>query len=116
LCLALDDGQEMVAGQGAHLACKRRAAIGEQQFRFAIAAGIKQDIATRRVTGMIFKTYAELEIAKRHQHRLAAPARMDGLVAKRQQCLEDVAGERGLFQLQPRNKIEIADRYPQPFY
>jgi hypothetical protein len=41
---------------------------------------------------------------------------MDGLVAKRQQCLEDVAGERGLFQLQPRNKIEIADRYPQPFY
>src|SRR6266566_9968858 len=70
---------EVIAGELPHLAGEVHTAIGQQDFGFADAAGIKDDLARRGVARMIFIANAEIEIAERHPDRLAAPAHMDGL-------------------------------------
>src|SRR5215469_16040463 len=54
---------EVIAGELAHLACEMHAAIGEQDFSFADAAGIKNDLPGRGVAGMVLVRDAEIEIA-----------------------------------------------------
>lgn len=56
------DGQEMVAGKLAHLAGKVDAAIGKQDFGFAEAAGIKDELSGRRVARGVFKSQAKIGI------------------------------------------------------
>src|SRR5215475_5230574 len=55
------------------------AAIGEQDLGFADTAGIEDDLAWRRIARVVLVGDAEVEIAERHPHALAAPAHMDHL-------------------------------------
>src|ERR1700737_1131702 len=59
------------------------AAIGEQDFGLADAAGIKDDLAGRGIARMVLVGDAEVEIAERHPDPLAAPAHMDRLALER---------------------------------
>src|SRR6185369_5612713 len=74
---------EVVAGELAHLAREMQAAIGQQDFGFADAAGIKDNLAGRGIAGVVLVGDAEIEIAERHPDTLAAPAHMNGLALER---------------------------------
>jgi len=80
--------------------------------RLEVAAGVKQDVAARWVAGVVLEADTKFKIAKRYPDRLAAPARMDGLVAEWQECLEPGAGLRRFLDLQPGDERQIGDRYP----
>src|SRR5262249_6861550 len=84
----------MVAGELTHLAGEMHAAIGKQDFGFADAAGIEDDLARRRIARMVFVADAEIKVTKRHPHRLAAPAHMDHLALKRHRLAKRRAGLR----------------------
>ena len=73
----------MIAGKLAHLARKMHAAIGQQDFGLADAAGIKDDLAGRGIAGVVLVGDAEIEVAERHPDPLAAPADMDRLALER---------------------------------
>src|SRR4029077_4176109 len=79
-------GDEMIAGELAHLAREMHAAIGEQDLGFADAAGIKDDLAGRAIACIIFVSDAEIETAERHPNRRAAPAHVNDLALERH-CL-----------------------------
>src|SRR5829696_5948637 len=81
-------GDEMIAGELAHLAREVHAAIGQQDFGFADAAGIKNDLAGRGIAGVVLVGDAEIEIAERHPDTLAAPADMDRLALERHRLAE----------------------------
>src|ERR1700727_2575624 len=55
LIAAFDHGQKMTAGELADLAGKMHAAIGEQNLGLADAAGIEDDLARRRIAGVILE-------------------------------------------------------------
>src|SRR5437879_3486810 len=73
----------MIAGELAHLAREMHGAIGQQDFGFADAARIKNDLARRGIAGVVLIGDAEIEIAERHPDTLAAPAHMNGLALER---------------------------------
>src|SRR5215470_16438185 len=98
---------EMVAGELPHLACKMHAAIGEQDLGLADAAGIKDDLAGRRIAGVVFVADAEVEIAERHPHALAAPAHMDHLAHERHGLPERRAGLWRQFLLEAGSECEL---------
>jgi hypothetical protein len=62
---ALDDRQEVVAGQLADDAGKPTAAIGKQQLGLA-DAGISQHLARCRVAGGVLKLNTDVQIAERY--------------------------------------------------
>src|SRR5438445_10525732 len=68
------------------------AAIGQQDFGLADAAGIKDDLARRGIASVVFVGDAEIEIAERHPDPLAAPAHMDDLALERHRLAECGAG------------------------
>src|SRR5437899_5012532 len=76
-------GDEVVAGELTHLACEMHAAIGQQDFGLADAAGIENDLAGCGIAGVVLVGDAEIEIAERHPDTLAAPADMDRLALER---------------------------------
>src|SRR6267378_7385257 len=82
----------MIAGELAHLAGEMDAAIGQQDFGFADAAGIKNDLAGRGIAGVVLVRDAEIEIAERHPDPLAAPAHMDRLTLERHRLAKGRAG------------------------
>src|ERR1700682_204551 len=84
----------MVAGELSHLARKMHAAIGQQDFGFADAAGIENDLARRGIAGVVLVTDAKIEISERHPDPLAAPAHMDGLALERHRLAKRRAGLR----------------------
>src|SRR5690349_881936 len=90
----------MVAGQLAELAGEAARAIGEQQLGLAVAAGIPQQLAGGRVAGVVLVADAECEIAQRNPASLAAPARVDDLLAVGQQRAKRRAGLRRVLLLQ----------------
>src|SRR4029078_3506889 len=73
----------MVAGELTHLAGEVHAAIGQQDLGLADAAGIEDDLARRRIAGVVFVCNPQIEIAERHPDPLAAPADMDRLAFER---------------------------------
>src|SRR6185312_3353561 len=77
------EGDEVIAGELAHLARKVHAAIGQQDFRLADAARIKNDLAGRGIAGVVLVGDAEIEIAEWHPDTLATPADMDRLALER---------------------------------
>src|SRR5260370_9880 len=74
---------EVIARELAPLAGEVHAAIGQQNLGFADAAGVKNDLAGRRIAGVVLVRDAEIEIAERHPDPLAAPAHMDRLALER---------------------------------
>src|ERR1700676_5266889 len=92
----------MIACELAHLAGEMHAAIGQQDFSFADAAGIENDLARRWIAGVVFVRDTEIEIAERHPDPLAAPADMDGLAFERHCLAERRAGLRSQLFLEAR--------------
>src|ERR1700716_4605452 len=82
----------MIARELAHLAGEVHAAIGQQDFGFTDAAGIKDDLSGRGIAGVVLVTDAEIEIAEWHPDPLAAPAHMDRLALERHRLAERRAG------------------------
>jgi hypothetical protein len=76
-------GDEVIAGQLAHLAGKMHPAIGQQNFGLADAAGIKDHMARRRIAGVVLIADAKVQLAERHPDSLAAPAHMDKFAVER---------------------------------
>src|SRR5579871_6846567 len=88
--LAFDDRQKMIARELPHLACEAARAVREDDLGLAIAAGIEQDVADRRMARVILEAdrdavVLELELAERHPAALATPAHVDQLLPVRQQ-------------------------------
>src|SRR6202011_5206620 len=83
---------EVIACELSHLAGEVHTAIGQQNLGLADAAGIKNDLAGRRIAGVVLVRNAEVEIAERHPDPLAAPAHMDSLALERHHLTEGRAG------------------------
>src|SRR5579863_6778262 len=98
---------EVIAGKLAHLAGEVHAAIGQQNFRFADATGIKNDLARRGIAGVVLVRHAEIEIAERHPDPLAAPADVNGLALERHGAAESGAGLRRQLLLETSLEREV---------
>src|SRR5580698_4065302 len=98
----------MIARQLTHLAGEMHAAIGQQDFRFADAAGIENDLAGRRIAGVVLVRDAEIEIAEGHPDPLAAPADVDGLAFERHCLAERRTGLRRQLLLETRLECEVS--------
>src|ERR1700735_1323826 len=98
----------MIARQLTHLAGEMHAAIGQQDFRFADAAGVENDLAGRRIAGVVLVRDAEIEIAERHPDPLAAPADVDGLAFERHRLAERRTGLRRQLLLETRPEREVS--------
>src|SRR5262249_33009007 len=77
---SFDDRDEMVTGELADFAGETDAAIGEQNFGFADAAGMKEKLTRRRIAGRVLVTEAEIQVAEWDPTRFAAPPHMDQLL------------------------------------
>src|ERR1700689_3825817 len=98
----------MIARELTHLAGEMHAAIGQQDFRFANAAGIKNDLAGRRVAGVVLVRDAEIEITEWHPDPLAAPADMNGLTFERHCFAERRTGLRRQLFLEAGLECEVS--------
>src|SRR3954447_16766023 len=98
----------MVSGELTHLACKAYAAIGEQDFGLADAAGIKDDLSGRGIARVVLVGNGEVEIAERQPDSLAAPAHMDRLALERHRRTERRHGLRRQFLLEPGVEQKLA--------
>src|SRR6516162_11657774 len=87
---------------------KMNAAIGQENFGLADAAGIENDLAGCRIAGVVFKADTEIEIAERHPYALAAPAHMDRLALERHRAAESRAGLGRQFLFEASLKREIS--------
>ena len=63
--VALDHGQEVVARELADDARERAAAVGQEDLGLAVAAGVEEDLARRRVAGVVLEANADVEVAER---------------------------------------------------
>src|SRR6185503_10523418 len=108
--IALDDGEEVVAGKLADDAGEHRPAVREQELGLADAAGVPEDLAGRRMTGRVLRVAADadVEVAERDPGGLAAPADMDDLAVERQQRLEGCDRLRRALLLELRSELELA--------
>src|SRR6202521_4614289 len=98
----------MIARELAHLAGEMHTAISQQDFSFADAAGIENDLAGRWIAGVVFVRDTEIEIAERHPDPLAAPADMDSLAFEWHRLAERRAGLRRQLFLETRLECEIS--------
>src|SRR5690242_5899986 len=73
----LRDRQEMIAGELADLAGERHRAVGQQNFGLADAARVDDDLARRRIAGVVLVSETEIEVAQRNPAAFAAPAHVD---------------------------------------
>ena len=94
LRLPFNNAEKVVASQVAHFTGKLGTAIGKQDLCFAIATWIKQNIAARRMTCMVFEIEISVEIAERYPNRLTAPPGVNHFVLKGQQRTKPRAGRR----------------------
>src|SRR5215472_16679477 len=93
---ALDDGEEVVAGELSVLAGETDAAIGEQDLGLADTAGMDQELAGCGVARRVLIAEPEIEAAQGNPARFAAPPHMDQTLPIRQ-----YAGE---FRASPRSR------------
>src|SRR3990167_1523691 len=99
---ALGDCQEVVAGELADLARETDAAIGDEDLGLADPARIDDDLAGRRIAGVVLVFDAEVAVAEGDPAPLAAPADMDDPLAVGKEFLEGRAGFRRPLLLEPR--------------
>ena len=62
----------------------------------ADATRIEEQVATRRMDGVVLVAQSGLQLSERHPYRLAAPPGMDHLAAKRELSLEPGTRFRGV--------------------
>src|SRR3954467_5586586 len=100
--VALDDREEVVAGELADDAREEAPAVREQDLGLAEAAGVEQDLAGRGVARVVLEADADVELAERDPCRLAAPAHVDDLLLEREQLRERDARLRRALVLEAR--------------
>src|ERR1700722_20155678 len=83
----------MVAGELPDLAGEGDGAIGQKDLRLADSARVENDVARRRVAGVVLVGQPAIIVAKRNPAALAAPADMGDLLPVGQE--RDEAGQRG---------------------
>lgn len=108
---AFDDGEEMVAGKLPHFAGKAGGSVGEQDFGFAVAAGVEEDFAGGGVAGVVFKADVELEVAEGNPACFAAPAGVDEFLAVGEQLAEFGAGFGGVGLFEAGDKLGVGNGY-----
>ncbi len=91
LLSAIENGQEVIASELAHLARKASGAVGEEDLRLAHAAGIEKDLAGRRMACVIFKAQPHVQTAEWNPTGLTTPTRLDDLITERKQPPERLA-------------------------
>src|SRR5215469_7791685 len=101
---ALDNGEEVVAGELSDLAGETDAAIGEQDLGLADAAGMDQELAGCGVARRVLVAEPEIEIAQRYPARFATPPYMDQTLPIRQHAGEFRASPRSRDALEARRK------------
>src|SRR4051812_34794076 len=101
---ALDDGEEVVAGELADDAREQAAAVREEDLGLAEAAGVEQDLAGRRVARVVLEPDPDVELPERDPGRLAAPAHVDDLLRERQELRERGARLRRALLLEARRE------------
>src|SRR5262245_8259446 len=91
ILVALEHGQEVVARELANDARERAAAVGQEDLGLAVAARVEEDLAGRRVAGVVLEANADVEVAEWDPRRLAAPAHVDDLLLERKELRERLA-------------------------
>jgi hypothetical protein len=84
----------MVTGELPNFAGEADRAIGQQDFRLADPAGIKDELTGRRVARRVLVTEAKIELAQWDPTGLAAPSRMNETLIVRQHAGEFRASPR----------------------
>src|SRR4051794_15490094 len=102
--VALDDSEEVVAGELADDAREQAAAVRQQDLGLAEAARVEQDLAGRGVARVVLEADADVELAQRDPRRLAAPAHVDDLLLEREQLRERGARLRRALLLEARRE------------
>src|SRR5437870_8967908 len=103
----------MIPRQLPHLAREQRRAVREQDLHLGDAAGVDEDLARRRVAGVVLVVHAKAPLAQRDPRRFAAPARVHEATPKRQQLADRRARLRCGLLLQTRLECEWARGYPE---
>src|SRR5690606_14711297 len=90
---ALDDGQKVISSQLPQLAGEAAGTVGHDDFRLAVPAGVEQNVAHRRMAGVILEAHrrasvVQLIVPHGHPAAFAAPAHVDELLAVGQQRQE----------------------------
>src|SRR5262249_35357256 len=91
----------MVTRELADDAGEHAATVGEEDLGLAVAAGVEEDLAGRRMAGVVFEPDANVEVTEWDPGRLAAPPHMDDLLLERQQLGERLARLRRALLLEP---------------
>src|ERR1700722_3870667 len=86
--IALYDRQKMISRKLADFAGEMHPAIGQQDFGLADAARIENELARRRIAGVVLVMQAEIELAEGDPAALAAPAHVDDSLFVRQHRAE----------------------------
>src|SRR5262249_23780375 len=108
-----DDGEEVVARELPQFAGEAACAVGEEDLRLAVAAGVEKNLARRGMAGVILIADVELEVAERNPAGLAAPARMDDFLVIGEQSAKRGAGLGRVLLFEARVKGEWANRNVQ---
>ena len=106
LLLSFNNCQEVITGELPHLAGKTATAIGKEDLGFAVATGVKEDIATGGMAGVIFKADVELKVSQGNPRRFPAPSSVNNLIAKGQDLGERSTGLWGSGLFKARRKGE----------
>src|SRR6202012_4365301 len=102
------DRQKMISRKLADLAGEMHPAIGQEDFGLADAARIKNELAGRRIAGVVLVGQPKVEIAERDPAALAAPAHVDDALLVGQHGTKFGAGLRRPLGFEARHEIEAA--------
>src|SRR5215210_2798592 len=107
------DGQEVVACQLPDDAGEPRTAVGEEDLRLAVAAGVEEYFAGSGEAGVVLEADADVEVAQRDPGRLPAPTDVDDLVLEGQKPAEGLAGLGSALLLESGGELERTSRDTQ---
>ena len=88
----LGDGQEVIAAELTEFAGKSDPAVGQEYFRFAIAAGIEEELAGGWVASGVFEAETGGKVTHGDPAGFAAPAHVNEFLTQGQHLAEGGAG------------------------
>src|SRR5262249_8232973 len=106
LLVSFDHGKKVIAGELSELAGEHRVAVRDEDLRFAVAAGIKQNLSGCGVARVVLERDPEIEIAEWNPRGLSAPARLDQLAAEGQRGEEGGTGLRRRAPLESQREVK----------
>ena len=105
--MAGNDGEKVISGELADFAGEAGGAVGEENFGFAEATRVEQELTDAGMAGVILEGDAEIEVAQGYPGGFSTPTGMDQLVLKGQQLAECGTGERSILLFQAGNKGKL---------